>query len=153
MASLNGFNAAEVEPNEGFDPVPAGEYVAAIVESEEKATSAGTGSYIKLKIQILDGPHKGRKLFENLNLNNPSQQAVQIARGTLSAICRAAGVLQPKDTVELHNIPVLIKVGMRKREDTGELQNRITSWKPKGGGSPASAGGGGTTTPPWKQRT
>ena len=34
---------------------------------------------------------------------------VKIARGELSAICRAVGVMQPRDSVELHNVPLEIK--------------------------------------------
>jgi len=40
--NLAGFNAAEVEPNEGFTPIPAGEDQAVITESEMKATKDGT---------------------------------------------------------------------------------------------------------------
>ncbi len=149
MANLSGFNANEVPENEGFDPIPAGEYVVAIVDSEQKQTSSGNGSYLKLAFQVLEGQHKGRKLFENLNLDNPNAQAVQIARGTLSSICRATGVMEPKDSVELHNIPILAKVGMRKREDTGEMQNRITKYSKKGqAATPQTTG----TQKPWERK-
>ena len=30
MANLNGFNAHDVDPNTGFDPIPAGKYLAAM---------------------------------------------------------------------------------------------------------------------------
>lgn len=42
---------------------------------------------------------------------------VKIARGELSAVCRAVGVMAPKDSVELHNIPLEINVGLKKRDD------------------------------------
>lgn len=156
MASLEGFNAAEVEPNKAFEPLPAGNYTAVIINSEEKATSAGTGSYIKLEIEVIDGPHKGRKLFDNLNLNNPSAQAVTIAKGTLSAICRAVGVLTPKDSSDLHNIPLVVKVGVERRQDTGGLQNRIKGYEAKGGGTPAAEpaqpGTAKSNPPPWLKK-
>lgn len=154
MASLKGFNATEVAPSTGFEPLPVGEYVAMIVDSEEKPTQAGTGSYVKLVIEVVDGQFKGRKLFENLNLDNPSQEAVNIARATLSAICRAVGVLTPDDTVQLHNIPMTIKVGMEKRKDTGDMQNRIKGYKSRvdasaiGGNAPSQPG----SVPPWQKR-
>ena len=43
MANLNGFNAHEVEPNASFEAIPAGKYLAAITESEMKATKNGNG--------------------------------------------------------------------------------------------------------------
>lgn len=156
MASLNGFNAAEVEPSKGFDPLPVGDYVAMIVDSEEKTTQAGTGSYIKLTIEIVDGDYKGRKLWENLNLNNPSSEAVAIAKATLSAICRAVGVLTPRDTVELHNIPMSVKIGLEKRKDSGEMQNRIKSYKGRVDASaittPQSSAASGGGTAPWLKK-
>ena len=57
---------------------------------------------------MIDGPYKNRLLWSRLNLDNPNAQAVQIAQGELSAICRAVGVMQPKDSIELHNLPLLI---------------------------------------------
>ena len=77
MANLNGFNANEVEPSTDFDPVPAGKYLAAIVESKHKPTKAGTGKYLELKFQILEGEYRNRNLWARLNLENPNPEAVQ----------------------------------------------------------------------------
>ncbi|RIK77249.1 MAG: hypothetical protein DCC68_17685, partial [Planctomycetota bacterium] len=54
MASLN-FNANEVEPASDFEPIPAGKYLAMITDSEMKPTKNGTGHYLQLTFQILDG--------------------------------------------------------------------------------------------------
>jgi len=150
MANLNGFNAHEVDPAVGFDAVPAGKYVAAITESEMKPTKAGTGQYLQLTFQVIDGEYKGRLLWARLNLDNPSAMAVKIARSELSAICRAIGVMAPKDSLDLHNLPVVIKVGCKKREDTGEVTNEIKGYeaRQRAAAAPAAAEG---STPPWKR--
>ena len=109
MADMKGFNANEVEPAD-FDALPSGKYLAMITESEMKPTSAGTGRYLQLTFQVLDGPCRNRRVWARLNLENPNAQAVQIARGELSAICRAVGVMTPKDSCELHNLPLIISV-------------------------------------------
>ena len=116
--NLNGFNAEE-HKSAGFEPLPVGEYLATIVATEEKSTKAGDGSYLKLEFEILEGDYKGRKLWENLNLKNKSADAERIAKGQLSAICKAVGVLSPKDSVDLHNIPMLIRVGIEVRKEIG----------------------------------
>jgi hypothetical protein len=152
MATLTGFNAAEVEPAKGFEPLPSADYTVIITESEMKATSAGTGNYLALTIEVMDGQYKSRKLFHNLNLDNPNAEAVRIAKAELSAICRAVKVLTPKDSVELHNIPFVVKVGIEKRKDTGDLQNRIKAFKPKEGTAPAVAGSTGGAAP-WQKKT
>jgi hypothetical protein len=126
---LTGFDANEVEPNTGFEHIPPGEYEACIVNSERKTTKSGTGEYLNLELTILNGPYQNRRLFEKLNLQNPNAKAVEIAKGTLSSICRAVGVLKPGNSSELHNLPLRISVGVEKREDTGELTNRIKGFK------------------------
>jgi len=152
MANLNGFDASQVEPSASFEPIPAGKYLAAITESEMKATKTGAGSYLQMTFTVLDGEYKNRMLWARLNLNNPNATAVKIARSELSALCRAVGVLQPRDSVELHNIPLLITVKLRKREDTGELTNEIKGYEPKtvAAGQPQQAPAS-DTTPPWKR--
>lgn len=150
MATLNGFNAENVEPNAGFDPIPAGKYPAIITESEMKPTKAGTGRYLELKFQIIDGQHAKRNLWARLNLENPNQDAVRIARGELSSICRAIGVMKPNDSVELHNIPLVINVRCKKDKETGEISNEIKGYERKGAASqPAQAA---TAAPPWARK-
>ncbi|GJQ28388.1 MAG: hypothetical protein HBSAPP03_02720 [Phycisphaerae bacterium] len=158
MANLNNFDANNVDPSVALDPIPAGKYIAVITETEMKPTKAGGGKYLQLTFQIVDGDHKGRLVWARLNLENKSEMTVKIARGELSAICRAVGVMAPKDSVELHNIPLEINVGLKKRDDNGEFTNVIKGYGKKGCGGaagarvpvgvgPGSLGG----TPPWKR--
>lgn len=150
MANLNGFDARTVEPNTDFEPIPAGKYLAAITESEIKDNKAGTGSYLQLTFTILDGEYKNRVLWARLNLDNPNATAVKIARAELSAICHAVNVMAPKDSVELHNLPLVITVKLKKRKDTDEMVNEIKGYAKKeaAAGVPQQAAG---STPPWKR--
>lgn len=131
MANLNGFNANDVEPNSSFEPIPAGKYLAAITSSETKPTRNGDGSFLELTFSILEGDYKGRMLWARLNLDNPNATAVKIARGDLSAICRAVNVMQPRDSTDLHNLPLVISVKLKKRADNDELTNEIKGFEPK----------------------
>lgn len=156
MASLNNFDANQVDPSVALDPLPAGKYIAVVSESELKPTKAGGGKYLQLTFQIIEGEHKGRLVWARLNLENKSDMTVKIARGELSAICRAVGVMQPRDSVELHNVPLEINVGLKKRDDNGEFTNVIKGYAKKGGNGgvtaprPAVTAGPGST-PPWKR--
>jgi len=153
MANLNGFNANEVDPTTPFEPVPAGKYLAAITASEMKPTKNGDGSYLQMELTVLEGEYKDRKVWDRLCLNHPNAQTVKIARGNLSALCRAIGVMQPRDSVELHNIPVVVIVKVKKREDNGELTNEIKGYEPKAtaAGQPQQAPSN-STTPPWRRQ-
>ena len=151
MATLD-FNANDVEPTAVFDPLPAGKYLAAITASEMKPTKAGNGSYLQLEFTVLDGPCKGRKVWDRLCLNHPNSQTVKISRGNLSAICRAVGVLQPKDSCELHNIPMCITVKCKKRDDNDEITNEVRGYakKESAAGKPQQAAPT-DNTPPWRR--
>jgi len=150
MADLGTFNAHEVEHSTEFEPIPAGKYLAVITESLQKPTKSGAGTYLQLTFQIIDGPYKGRLLWSRLNLQNANPTTVQIARAELSAICRAVGVMTPKDSLELHNLPLLITVKSRKRTDTGEAVNEVKGYARRevATGQPQQAS---TNTPPWKR--
>lgn len=141
MADLGGFNAAEVAPMEERSPLPAGEYRCVAVKSQKKPTSSGTGSYIEFTFQVVEGEYQGRMVWARLNLENPNQQAVEIARRELSSICRAVGVLIPQSTEELHDKPLIVKVAVKKRADTGDPTNEIKGYKAvSSGGQPEPVG-------------
>lgn len=150
MANLN-FNATDVDPAVGYDPLPAGKYLAAITESEEKPTKSGSGSYVQLTFQILEGEYKGRLVWARLNLDNPNATAVKIARAELSAICRAVGVMSPKDSAELHNLPLVISVGVKPRKDNGEPSNVIRSYEKRGAAAKPPAAATGNGKAPWQR--
>lgn len=149
MATLD-FNANDVEPTAVFDPLPAGKYLAAITASEMKPTKAGNGSYLQLEFTVLDGPCKGRKVWDRLCINHPNDLTQKIARGNLSAICRATGVMQPRDSVELHNLPLVVTVKCKKRDDTGEVTNEVKGYAKRESavGQPQQAPVN-DQTPPW----
>lgn len=149
MSLVNGFDANEVEPNEGFDVLPVGDYLCAIVDSEEKRNSKNTGSLLSLTVEVIDGKYSGRKLWVNLNLDNPNQEAVKIARAELSAICRAVNVMKLNAKEQLHDIPFIAKIGIKNRTDTGEPENKIKKFSPRGQQSTTTTAAG--TKKPWER--
>ena len=152
MANLQGFDANTVEPANSLDPIPDGKYIAVITDSEMKPTKSGAGSYLQLTFQIVEGEYANRLLWVRLNLDNPNATAVDIARRELSAICRSVGVLVPSDSSDLHNLPCELKVVLKRRHDTGDLQNEVKGYAKVGATAepkPASQISG--TNPPWKR--
>ena len=152
MAELLGFDAGEIEPSRTYEPIPAGRYVAVITESEMMPTKSGTGRYLQLAFQIIEGEHENRTLWSRLNIENSNRVAVEIALGELSAICHAVGVLQPKDSCELHNLPLMITVKCKRRDDTGEITNEIRGYaKKEAAAPPPNRTPPAATSPPWKR--
>ena len=122
------FDANNVEPATAYEPLPANKYLAEISSSEMKQTKTGNGNYLELEFTVLDGDCRGRKVWDRLCLTHPNDLTQKIARGKLSAICRAVGVMQPRDSVELHNLPVVVTVKCKTRKDTGEITNEIKGY-------------------------
>lgn len=135
-ATIN-FDATGVPPQTGFEPIPNGTYRAMIIESEVKPTRDGKGNYLQLTWQVLDGGYKGRKVWDRLNIQNPSAEAQRIGQSQLSAVCHATGVLKLTSSAQLHSIPVMIKV-IVKQEKGYDPQNEVKSYKAVEG-APAAA--------------
>ena len=151
---LNGFNAANIEPAAVRGAIPAGKYKCVITASEEKPTRAMTGSMLKLSMQVIEGPHQGSYVFDQLNVNNPSATCQEIAERQLSAICRAVGVFTPQDSSDLHNKPLIVTVRVETTQEYG-TQNKVSGYEPCDKvAAPVAAPAGAaasTTVPPWKR--
>lgn len=131
MASIN-FDANTVEPSEAFDVLPKGKYLCMAVDSVIKPTKNGSGDYLEITFEVLDGNGKGRKIWERLNIRNSNKKAEEISQRQLSALCRAVGVMNLQDTTQLHNIPVMLNVDIETREGYSP-QNRVKGYEPANG--------------------
>lgn len=156
---LNGFNANDVEPNAPYVPIPANWYRAVITKSEEKATKDQTGGYLQLNLEVIEGEYAGRVVIDRLHLNpspggkNP-QMTLEIAQRTLSAICRAVGVMTPRDSSELHDKPLMVKVAVRPEGNGYDASNEVKGYEPVAGGGvaqPVAQQQSQASTPPWKR--
>ena len=150
---LDGFNADAVEPMAERTLIPAGWYKIAFIEEAEVATKAGTGSYLQLVAEILEGDQQGRKHYERLNLNNPNEGTVARAQAALSAICRSINVRAPKQSSELLNRPLMAKIVVKEpsaREQAAgytSAKNEIVEYgEAEGAAKPAAS-----SLPPWKR--
>jgi hypothetical protein len=149
------FDASSVDPTMPLEALPPGQYLVQIVASEMRPTRDGSGQYLWLELDVLDGDQKGRKLFDRLNLVNANPMAVEIAQRTLSAICHAAGKLQVQDSDELHLIPMMVDVKVRPPKNGYDASNKIrylpleeTSPQPQ---RPALQAAARQASPPWKR--
>lgn len=124
------FDANTVTPAAELGALPAGEYLVAITDSAMEYTKSGDGQFLKLVFTVLDGAHKGAKVFDRLNLINRNPTAVEIAQQSLSAICHATGVLVVRDSAQLHNVPLRIKIAyVPPKGEFGE-KNDVKAYKP-----------------------
>lgn len=90
-----------------FKPVPPGQYIAKVQESEIKETSTG-GQMLVLTFGIAAGAYSGKSFITRLNLVNSNPVAVKIANETLATITRACGLGLITDSDVLHGIPMVV---------------------------------------------
>lgn len=139
MATLN-IDLSNIEST-GFssEPLPAGNYPCVAVASQLKSTKAGNGRYLEVEFDVIDGPHKGRKLWSRFNIENPSEKAVQIGYEQLAQFGRAVGVTVIQESEQLHGKPVTVKVTVKHSSEYGP-SNEVKGFAAMGGPSPAAAG-------------
>jgi hypothetical protein len=138
MAQFN-FDASQVAPQQSSGPLPAGVYLAHIVESDVQPLKSGNGEGLKLTFEVIDGQHKGRKVYENLNIRHSNEDTQRIAQSQLSALCHAVNVIKLMDTAALHFKPVRINVTVREAVGQYKASNNIKGYEAAGGGISAPA--------------
>jgi hypothetical protein len=150
MAQLGNFDYTKVEKS---NVIPDGEYAAKVVESDITATKDGTGKILLLVFEVIEGPQKGRRHWERLNIVNKSPEAQRLAHQSLARICEAAGAPVPlTDSEQLHHKPLMLKLG--HLEDDYGVKNKIKKVSPyrASGGRPVDArppANGGGSGMPW----
>jgi hypothetical protein len=132
MAQIpGGYTADENDQWQGFEALPAGEYKVQIIDSDLCDTRAGDGQYIKLVYEVVGDPlYDGRKIFDNINIANPSPDAVRIGKQRLNTICAVTGVPSLKDTAQLHGKTMSLLIAVGKNKQTGEDTNIIKKYFP-----------------------
>ena len=108
----------EAPKRTSFEPLPPGDYNTMITDSQMKATKAGNGEYLELTMQIIDGAHSGRRIWERLNVVNASKVAEEIARSQLNGIKAACNIEKLESSEQLHDVPFVLSLDIDRREPT-----------------------------------
>ena len=124
------FRAEDVKADDkSFDLLPAGKYTAQIMKSEVRDTKAGTGKYINLQLQVIEGDYTNRVLFDIINIINQNETAQQIGQRQLKQLVEACDLTEIEDTTELHAIPVIITVGIEPEKNGWPAKNKIKKYE------------------------
>lgn len=129
MVQIGSFNPNEV-PDAGFEPMPEGRYTFIVSNSEMKVAKSGANNrYLAATLTVVDGPMKGRKLFENFNIWNASPKAAAMAKAAFRDLCWACEIFREvTDSCEIHNIPFQADVTIEDNGDKYGAQNRVKAY-------------------------
>ncbi len=136
------FDTNSVAPQEDYQVLPPGDYPVQVEKAEIKATKKGDGHLIELAMVVLDGPAKGRKLWDRMNIDNPSEKAVEISMRKLAALGQAVGLAAVRDTQEFVGKMCLAAVKVK------DNSNEIRTYKPFQAVAPDSAATAAFPAPP-----
>ena len=134
MALLPSVFVPEEAEDMQFTVLKSGWYPAELVKSTLKDTRNKDGKYLEFQFKIIedanDEKSEGRFVFANLNIVNKNETAVKIAHSDLKAICEAVGFEGDlEDTVDLHNIPLVINVKLKPETPDWPAKNEIKGYK------------------------
>jgi len=141
------------EDDRSFDALPAGDYMMQATESEIKLTKNGTAQLnsgrpenqcdcqLILTLEVIDGPHQNRKVWDRINLRNENPEAQRIGHRQLADLCLAVNSTATLRTTEdlareLHFKPFTGRVTIQQ-DKSGQYgpQNRVR-YKARGGQPP-----------------
>jgi len=143
MAEFN-FNVSDVpaEDNSKFAPIPAGRYRLVVLESDinltrkaKEANDPSVGQYVKVKLQVADGSHQNRVLWQNFNVVNSNPKATEIGKAQFANLVSSCGLESIQDTSQLCGKVISGEVKVSKDTGYGE-GNEVKRFYPAG---PASA--------------
>lgn len=143
------FNSQGVEPQYGgAGGLPLGKHPVVIVGTQLKptkpdASGQSKGGYLEIEMEAIDGPAKGQRTFDRLNLHNQSEVAVRIANQQLAAYCHVTGVYAFNQTEELHGKPFVVEMVARRDNPN---QTEVGKLFDMNGNEPGKAGSGGQPT-------
>jgi hypothetical protein len=104
------YDYTDAPPSRDFELIPHGTVATLVLHIRPggageddmcKRSKDGSCEMLDAELTVLDGPHKGRKFWENWILSGTTDghaQAANISRGTLKAILDSALGLKPLDT-------------------------------------------------------
>jgi Protein of unknown function (DUF669) len=120
-----------------------GDYIMMITADEFKPTKNGKGTGYLFDFQVCQGDRTGTTIKRWVNSENQSEMAERIGREEIKAIVEACGVLNPQDTNQIHNVPMIVTVEVEyKKDDKGNEEpsgNNFTKYKRLGEQPPKSA--------------
>jgi hypothetical protein len=119
---LNLAHIEEQQLTSSYEPIAPGWHVADITGNDIKPTKSGNGQYLALELTI-----GNRRVWDNLNFDNPNPRASEIALSQLKRIATAIG--QAPDNVDTDGFlgqQIQVKLGIDAKDPS---RNRVLDYK------------------------
>lgn len=136
MAYVKNYDCSGVKPGLDFEALPAGEYLAHIVESDVKESKSGEAMLI-MSWMVTDGDYAGQRVFDSMMLTGKGSDFGKRKLVTIADVLDYPNPNNVEETEDLHGVPCLIEVGF----GTGDYKekNQIKNYKKAPSTAPRSA--------------
>jgi hypothetical protein len=125
---------AEIEAKEvgEFDntPIPAGHYAVVCERAEETVTKSTNTEAIKFAWSVAEGQHKGRWLWDQCNVDHPTESYAKREAKRFQDICKGTKTLSPKTAGDFPGTACTVEVIIEPASNGYEAKNRIKSYLP-----------------------
>jgi hypothetical protein len=125
---------AEIEAKEvgEFDntPIPAGHYAVVCERAEETVTKSTNTEAIKFAWSVAEGKHKGRWLWDQCNVDHPTESYAKREAKRFQDICKGTKTLSPKTAGDFPGTACTVEVTIEPASNGYEAKNRIKSYLP-----------------------
>lgn len=129
MATLN-LNTEDLPEPDSLEPVPAGEYLVEIIESDALQTKAGNGERLAITFEVIDGEFRGRKIWDGISYRHSNPKAQEIGQKQINALCRAIGFSgHLEDSTQLHGTPLVVRVIVGQDDPQYRPKNIVKAYK------------------------
>lgn len=127
MNDLDFMQGYKVDPNDinmnNFKTIPVGNWLCIVEEAEVRVSKQNSNDKnLFLRLQIIDGPYKGRFLYDNICIVHHKIETQQQAKRAYNALCVATGVMEPKNIAQFKNIPIIVQTKIIKDEKYGDSE-------------------------------
>lgn len=129
-----GVNLSDIQDIDGFSPIPPGEYQVQGEQVSLKNTKTGGGKYLLFELNVIEGPYKNRKIFQNVIVEHSNEDAKRIGLQWLKSwILACNGTGDERLTLSLIlrflNQPCLAFVSIEEGRSGYSDQNKIQRFK------------------------
>ena len=128
MGSL-GYDTSEYKASAGFEALPTDDYNLVITDTEKVENKKLNGHQLKVTVEVLDGPMKGRKVFPSFNIWHHDEKPRQIGREQFNSVVAAIGITAPRNHEDIRGGRLTARVTKTEDPKYGE-GNDIKSYKP-----------------------
>jgi hypothetical protein len=94
-------------------------------EAKLKQTNAGDGSYVNIRCEVAEGPHKGKTVYNRFTYANKSAKATEIGHKQLAQYCVAIGKQKISDIVQLEGVPFVATIKETESMYQGEMRKQF----------------------------